>query len=108
MEIFAEEIDLRAMVDEVVSTMTPLIEKNRNVLTTSIDDSLETMTGDLTKLRQVLFNLISNASKITEDGEIQLIVAVRLTGRKFAFCFGFGHRNDGGANLATFSAVHAG
>lgn len=75
MEIFAEEIDLRAMVEEVVSTMTPLIEKNRNVLTTSIDDSLETMTGDLTKLRQVLFNLISNASKFTEDGEIQLSVS---------------------------------
>lgn len=85
MEIFAEEIDLRAMVDEVVSTMTPLIEKNRNVLTTSIDDSLETMTGDLTKLRQVLFNLISNASKFTEDGEIQLIVSRPIDTSKICF-----------------------
>ena len=74
MEIFTETINLRLLVDDVVSTMTPLIGKNRNVLTTTIDDSLETMTGDLTKLRQVLFNLISNAAKFTEDGEIRLTI----------------------------------
>ena len=85
MELFAEEIDIQLMVEDVVATMTPLVEKNRNQLTTTVDDSLDAMTGDVTKLRQVLFNLISNAGKFTEDGTI--VLAVRPGPTPDQICF---------------------
>lgn len=72
MELFAEEIDVREMLREVVDTMTPMIEKNRNRVELEISDDVSTIHGDLTKIRQVLFNLLSNASKFTENGKIRI------------------------------------
>ncbi len=74
MELFTEEIDLRDMLDEVVATMTPMIDKNRNELEVVIADDVTTISGDVTKIRQVLFNLLSNASKFTEDGRIRVAI----------------------------------
>jgi CheY-like chemotaxis protein len=62
------------MVKEIVATVKPLIEKNANTLELHCADGLEAMRGDLTKVRQTLFNLLSNASKFTERGTITLRV----------------------------------
>jgi signal transduction histidine kinase/DNA-binding response OmpR family regulator len=74
MDLFLEDIDLPALVDNVVSTIQPLVEKNQNVLELQNDEAVPTIYADQTKVRQVLFNLLSNASKFTEQGRILLEV----------------------------------
>ena len=72
MELHLETFDLRSAIDAVASTVAPLIEKNGNALRLALDPSLGTMRADVTRVRQVLFNLLSNASKFTEQGTITL------------------------------------
>jgi signal transduction histidine kinase/CheY-like chemotaxis protein len=75
MTLFLESFDVAAMVDEVVSTIQPLVEKNRNRLVVHCASGVGSMRADLTKIRQTLFNLLSNATKFTEDGSIDLEVS---------------------------------
>ena len=73
MDLYLERFDLSATLDEIVSTVSPLIEKNANKLDTDIPDDLGAIRADLTKLRQALFNLLSNAAKFTHNGKITLV-----------------------------------
>jgi PAS domain S-box-containing protein len=75
MQLYLENFDVPALVQEVVSTVTPLIEKGQNTLQVQCADGLGLMRSDVTKVRQALFNLLSNASKFTQQGTIQLTVA---------------------------------
>jgi signal transduction histidine kinase/DNA-binding response OmpR family regulator len=75
MELFVEPFLVRAMLDDVVSTIRPLIDKNANTLQVDCPEDVGTIRADLTKLRQTLFNLLSNASKFTEQGVIRLVVS---------------------------------
>jgi signal transduction histidine kinase/DNA-binding response OmpR family regulator len=72
MELFLEEFNLGELVDDVIATAQPLVEKKHNQLTLQCDDGLDKIRSDSTKLRQILFNLISNASKFTEHGNISV------------------------------------
>ena len=72
MGLYLEDFDVAAMVEEVCTTIRPLIEKNANRLEIHRQGDLGEMRSDLTKVRQMLFNLLSNASKFTEDGAIIL------------------------------------
>jgi signal transduction histidine kinase/CheY-like chemotaxis protein len=72
MDLFLEKIDVQKMVTDVVSTVQPLIQKNNNMLDVKLGSNLGTIRADLTKTRQILFNLLSNASKFTENGKITL------------------------------------
>lgn len=72
MDLFLERFDVRTMLDEVISTVSPLIEKNGNTLEMKVPDDLGIIRADITKVRQVLFNLLSNAAKFTENGTIVL------------------------------------
>lgn len=74
MELYLESFDVAAMVEAVVHTIRPLAEKNGNQLILETDAVLGSMTSDLTKVRQSLFNLLSNASKFTENGQIRFSV----------------------------------
>ena len=74
MEVFAEEIDLELLIDEVSATAHPLLEKNKNSLTIERGKELGVAYQDMTKLRQILFNLLSNAAKFTQEGTITLHV----------------------------------
>src|SRR6185503_6071970 len=69
-----ERIDVREMIAELLDTVRPLVEKNANSLTIHCDDGVGTMRADLTKTRQILLNLFSNAAKFTSDGAITLDV----------------------------------
>ena len=78
MELFLEKFDVREMIRDVASTMQPLINKNNNQLITEIDPNVSMMYSDLTKVRQTLFNLLSNACKFTRGGVIELRVRHRV------------------------------
>ncbi|MBC7924418.1 MAG: response regulator [Bryobacteraceae bacterium] len=70
MDVFAEEFDLAETVREVAATVEPLIRKNGNELKLEIAPDAGRMFTDLTKVRQTLFNLLSNASKFTQNGTV--------------------------------------
>jgi signal transduction histidine kinase len=72
MDLFLETFDVAQMIQGVVATITPLAEKNANTLEVKCASDLGVMRADLTKVRQALFNLISNACKFTEGGRITL------------------------------------
>jgi signal transduction histidine kinase/CheY-like chemotaxis protein/ligand-binding sensor domain-containing protein len=74
MTLFVEEFDVAKMVHEVASTVGPLVAKNANKLVVNCSAETGTMRADVTKLRQALFNLLSNACKFTEKGTITLNV----------------------------------
>jgi signal transduction histidine kinase/DNA-binding response OmpR family regulator len=72
MDLYLEMIEIPRMVNDVVTTITPMIEKNSNTLRVDCPPQIGAINADLTKLRQVMFNLLSNASKFTKEGEIRL------------------------------------
>jgi signal transduction histidine kinase/CheY-like chemotaxis protein len=74
MEAFAEHIDLRSLIDEISATAQPLVDRHGNRLSIECDRQLGSAHQDLTKIRQTLFNLLSNAAKFTHDGTISLRV----------------------------------
>ncbi|WP_230467181.1 hybrid sensor histidine kinase/response regulator [Lujinxingia vulgaris] len=72
MSVHVEMFDINDMVEDIRSTVMPLAEKNRNTLNVEISDELGYMNTDATKMRQILFNLLSNACKFTSDGTITM------------------------------------
>ena len=75
MELYLETFDLKTMLEDVVATTRLLVQKKSNKLEVRLSPDLGTMRADLTKVRQALFNLLSNASKFTEHGTITLEAA---------------------------------
>jgi signal transduction histidine kinase len=69
-----ENFRVSHLVDEVANTILPLVEKNANRIEVNYPDNPGTMWADMTKVRQVLYNLLSNACKFTDKGLIQLEV----------------------------------
>ena len=72
MDLYLESFDVAGMINDVASTLKPLVDKNANTLQVHLAPDLGSMHADLTKVRQSLFNLLSNASKFTEKGTITL------------------------------------
>ncbi|MFE1627323.1 hybrid sensor histidine kinase/response regulator [Brevibacillus reuszeri] len=72
MDLFLENVDIPEMIEEVLATVRPLVEANHNQLEVEYPDG--TIETDITKFRQILFNLLSNASKFTQNGTISLTV----------------------------------
>ncbi len=74
MDLYLEDFDIAQLVQEVDSTIHPLVEKRNNQLIVECEGELGSMSADLTKVRQCLLNLLSNASKFTDKGKILLRV----------------------------------
>ncbi|MGE5027222.1 MAG: ATP-binding protein, partial [Betaproteobacteria bacterium] len=87
MDLYLETFDVAEMIQEVAATIQPLVEKNANRLSIHCPDDVGSIHADLTKLRQTLFNLLSNASKCTDRGAITLTVLRETvpTGERFVF-----------------------
>jgi two-component system, sensor histidine kinase and response regulator len=74
MYLSRETFDVRTTIKELLDTVQPLVQKNGNTLTVHIGDEVTAITADLMKTRQILLNLLSNASKFTRQGAIRLDV----------------------------------
>ncbi|WP_079909768.1 response regulator [Paenibacillus sp. 32352] len=72
MEIHIETFEVSGLIRDVITTVKPLIDKNGNTLELHLQEGV--MTTDVTKLRHILINLLSNASKFTKNGTVTLEV----------------------------------
>jgi CheY-like chemotaxis protein/anti-sigma regulatory factor (Ser/Thr protein kinase) len=75
MELYLESFDVGELVRDITAVIQPLAGKNGNRLDLNCPDAIGSMHADLTKVRQALFNLLSNACKFTEQGTVSLVVA---------------------------------
>jgi len=78
MELYFEEFNLTQLVKEVVETTKPLARKKNNSLSVDLSSKQIHTYTDLIKIRQILFNLISNASKFSENGNIEVNLTEEL------------------------------
>ena len=73
MTIFAEDISLSGLINEVLASVKPLISKNNNKLSLDLNNSEDDLVNvDVTKLKQIILNLTSNACKFTESGVVKI------------------------------------
>ena len=74
MDLFVEAFEVGQLVYDVEAVVQPLMDKNGNELVVTRSEHAGSMQADQTKLRQTLFNLLSNAAKFTDHGTISLTV----------------------------------
>jgi signal transduction histidine kinase len=74
MDLYYETFSVAEMIGDVQAVVQPLVAKNANTLIVSCPESVGMLEADLTKVRQSLFNLLSNASKFTKQGRVWLDV----------------------------------
>ena len=74
MELYLETFDVGTLVQDIAAVIQPLAARNANRLQVNCPDTAGSMRADLTKVRQALFNLLSNACKFTDHGDVSLAV----------------------------------
>ncbi len=75
MELFNEHFEAPEVIAEALATIAPLAERNRNRVILQVEGELPTLHGDRTKFRQIITNLLSNACKFTDNGEITVFAS---------------------------------
>ena len=77
-ELYLETFPVNTMIEDTIGIAQPLIARNNNRLQWTRTNDLGTMVADSVKVRQVLFNILSNAGKFTHNGIITLAVEVAV------------------------------
>src|SRR5262245_52979535 len=84
LELDLESVSILPLIDNVIETARPLAERNKNILAVECPPDLPPIEADAMRLRQIILNLLSNACKFTEAGNIELQVTTALhEGRQF-------------------------
>ena len=83
MTVYIETVDVKGLLTEVSGIIEPLTAKNANKFEIHCPPDIGAIESDLTKLKQSLLNLLSNASKFTKDGRVDLTVS--REGRMISF-----------------------
>jgi signal transduction histidine kinase len=83
LDLNLEPVNLSRLIDEVIGTAGQLAEKNKNRLIIEAQQNLGRLTADSMRLKQILFNLLSNACKFTKEGEVALRVRKVADGREW-------------------------
>jgi signal transduction histidine kinase len=78
MDLFVERFEVGEVMRDVAAIVQPLVEKNGNASVVTCPGDIGSIQADLTKVRQTLFNLLSNAAKFTDHGTISLTVEREL------------------------------
>jgi len=81
LDLNPETINLSRLIDEVIGTAGQLAEKNKNRLVIEAEENVGALKADPMRLKQILLNLLSNASKFTKEGEVALRVRKVTDGR---------------------------
>tara|TARA_B100001750_G_scaffold235097_1_gene237208 strand:- start:128 stop:1453 length:1326 start_codon:yes stop_codon:yes gene_type:complete len=84
MELHIEEFEFEKHLSQIEATAKPLVEKNGNKFVIEKPDNIKKLTNDQTKLRQILFNMLSNAAKFTKKGTVTLAITESGDDIKFA------------------------
>jgi signal transduction histidine kinase/CheY-like chemotaxis protein len=89
-DLLLETFPVDAMIRDVLTTVRPLIDTNTNTLTITVAGDVGSMRADLTRVRQILFNLLSNASKFTNHGTVSFSASREMTdgAEWIQFCVG--------------------
>ncbi len=72
MDLYIEDIELNTLLKQIEATAKPLVEKNKNKFIINNETKNMKLKNDQTKIRQILFNMLSNAAKFTNKGKITL------------------------------------
>jgi len=72
LEITSEPFDMREAIEKVVRTVTPLAEKKGLALVAEVSPEVGQITSDRRRVEQALINLVNNAIKFTEEGEVRI------------------------------------
>jgi PAS domain S-box-containing protein len=87
LEIYYDDFDVPMLIWEAGQTIQPLLLKNNNHLEIECDRQLGGIRADMTRLRQVLLNVLSNACKFTKSGVIKVQVNRQNSALGESFCF---------------------
>ena len=83
MTLRLETFDVASLMRDVMGTLAPIIAQSSNRVNVQCPPDIGTIEADMSKVRQVLFNLLTNALKFTHNGAIEL-QAARTPGRNAA------------------------
>jgi hypothetical protein len=82
MDLYLETFDVATLIRDIAAVIQPLAVKNANRLEIVCPETTGAMRADLTKVRQSLFNLLSNACKFTDHGTVTLAVSREASGEQ--------------------------
>ena len=84
MGLHLETFEVAQVIEEMVTTLQPAAAKNANSIGVHVEENVNVMRADITKVRQILFNLLSNACKFTDHGTIALNVGqMKIEGKNW-------------------------
>lgn len=82
-----ETFDIANLIHEVVTSLQPLANLHKNRLQICCKNNLDLMTSDQVKVKQILYNLLSNGLKFTQQGQVTLTVHRERNGNSDWICF---------------------